>query len=76
MTSEELRLECLKLALQNANASGILVETSQLIARARAYADFVMNQQRNGGADSVNGAPFMAIPLGGDGKTNSPRPGT
>lgn len=45
MTPEELRLECLKLVLQSANASGVpLVETSQLISRARAYADFVLNQ--------------------------------
>jgi hypothetical protein len=38
MAPEELRLECLKLVLQSANASGILLETSQLISRARAYA--------------------------------------
>jgi hypothetical protein len=56
MTPEELRLECLKLVLQTANASGILVDTSQLISRARAYADFVMNENGRGGA---NGAPVL-----------------
>ena len=56
MTPEELRLECLKLVLQSATASGIPVETSQLISRARAYADFVMNRSSHGTAESVNGA--------------------
>jgi hypothetical protein len=37
MTLEELRLECLKLALQSANASGITVEAGQIMSRARAY---------------------------------------
>jgi len=41
MTPEELRLECLKLVQQTANASGLLLEPGQIIARARAYADFV-----------------------------------
>jgi hypothetical protein len=55
MTPEELRLECLKLVLQSATASGIPVETSQLISRARAYADFVMNRGSHGIDGSVNG---------------------
>ena len=64
MTPEELRLECLKLVLQSANASGILPETGQLILRARAYADFVINQK--GGGDSVNGVPVPTMTLGKD----------
>jgi hypothetical protein len=61
MAPEELRLECLKLVLQSANASGILLETSQLISRARAYADFVINQSGHG--DSVNGMPVPTMTL-------------
>ena len=57
MTPEELRLECLKLALQSANASGIPVEVGQLVSRARAYADFVLGQNGHGGADGFNGTP-------------------
>jgi hypothetical protein len=57
MTPEELRLECLKLALQSANASGLPVEAGQLMSRARAYADFVLDQKDHGGADSMNGTP-------------------
>ena len=57
MTPEELRLECLKLALQSANASGLLLESSQIISRARAYSDFVINWNRHGGVDNANGAP-------------------
>jgi len=64
MTPEELRLECLKLVLQSANASGLSLETSQLISRARAYADFVMNQKGHGSADGVNGAPARQMSLG------------
>ena len=64
MTPEELRLECLKLVLQSANASGLQLETSQLISRARAYADFVMTQKGHGGIDSGNGAPALKIALG------------
>ncbi len=64
MAPEELRLECLKLVLQSANASGILLETSQLISRARAYADFVINQ--SSGGDSVNGVPVLTMALGKD----------
>ena len=64
MTPEELRLECLKLVLQSANASGIPLETSQLISRARAYADFVMTQKDPRGVDSANGAPALKIALG------------
>ena len=61
MAPEELRLECLKLVLQSANASGILLETSQLISRARAYADFVINQ--SGNSDSVNRMPVPTMTL-------------
>ncbi len=57
MTVEELRLECLKLALQSANASGIPVEPGQLMSRARAYADFVLDQNGHGGIDGINGSP-------------------
>lgn len=63
MTPEELRLECLKLVQHSANASGILLEPSQIISRARTYADFVMNWSGPGGADSVNGAPAREITL-------------
>jgi hypothetical protein len=63
MTPEELRLECLKLVLQSANASGILPDTSQLISRARAYADFVINQSDRTGVDIVNGAPVLTMAL-------------
>ena len=65
MTPEELRLECLKLVLQSANASGLQLETSQLISRARAYADFVMNWGGHDSADSVNGASTLNATLGG-----------
>jgi hypothetical protein len=57
MTPEEPRLECLKLALQTANASGIPVETGQLVSRARAYAVFVLGQNGHGGANGINGTP-------------------
>lgn len=57
MTPEELRLECLKLVLQSANASGIPVEVGQLMSRARAYADFVLDQNGHGGAGGINGTP-------------------
>jgi hypothetical protein len=50
MTSEELRLECLKLVQQTANASGLLLEPGQIIARARAYADFVTDSS---GPDAI-----------------------
>jgi hypothetical protein len=61
MAPEELRLECLKLVLQGANVSGILLETSQLISRACAYADFAINQSGNG--DSVNRMPVPTMTL-------------
>ena len=58
MTPEELRLECLKLALQSANASGIRVDAGQLLSRASAYVDFVLGQRgQSGGAHGVNGTP-------------------
>jgi hypothetical protein len=63
MTAEELRLECLKLVLQSANASGTQLNASQLISRARAYADFVMNSAGHDGADSVDAAPVPKITL-------------
>jgi hypothetical protein len=56
MTPEELRLECLKLELQGDNASGIPVETGQLVSPARAYADFVLGHNGHVAAD-INGAP-------------------
>lgn len=59
MTPEELRLECLKLVLQSANASGLTLEASQLISRARTYADFVMNWRGPGGAENVNGVQSL-----------------
>ena len=65
MTPEELRLECLKLVLQSANASGTQLDARQLISRARAYADFVMNLGGQGNADSVNGSPVPNATLGG-----------
>ena len=71
MTPEELRLECLKLVLQGANASGIPLETSQLLVRARAYADFVMSQN---GRDGVNGGPVLKMNLG-EGLRAAPRAG-
>jgi hypothetical protein len=57
VTSEELRLECLKLALQSATASGIPVEAGQLMSRARTYAEFVLDQSGHGGAGNINGTP-------------------
>jgi hypothetical protein len=64
MTPEELRLECLKLVLQSANTSGLpLAETSQLISRARAYADFVLNSKDRGGVDSDNATPTLRMPV-------------
>jgi len=56
MTAEELRLECLKLALESASASGLPPEASQLISRARAYADFVLNWRDHGDIENANGA--------------------
>jgi hypothetical protein len=53
MTPEELRLECLKLVLQIASASGIPVEAGQVLSRARVYADFVLDQNGHGGADGT-----------------------
>jgi hypothetical protein len=64
MTPEELRLECLKLVQHSANASGIQLEPSQIISRARTYADFVMNWRGHGDADGVNDAPVPEIALG------------
>ena len=59
MTPEELRLECLKLVLQSANLSGLTLEASQLISRARTYADFVMNWHGPGSAENVNGGQSL-----------------
>jgi hypothetical protein len=53
VTPEELRLECLKLVQHSANASGLLLEPSQIISRARAYADFVMDWRASDAAGSV-----------------------
>jgi hypothetical protein len=66
MTEEELRLECLKLALQNASASGLPLEASPLISRARAYADFVLNWRDHSGIENANGAamPNMVLENG------------
>jgi len=63
MSPEELRLECLKLVQHSANASGMLLEAGQIISRARAYADFVMNWSGRDGANSVNGTPDLAVDL-------------
>ena len=41
MTPEELRLECLKLALQSGNASGIPVEVGQLVSAKACHAERV-----------------------------------
>jgi hypothetical protein len=54
VTPEELRLECLKLVQQSANASGLLLEPSQIISRARTYADFVMNWRGEDSAGSLD----------------------
>jgi hypothetical protein len=61
MTPEELRLECLKLVQQTANASGLQLEPGQIISRARAYADFVTNCSGSGAADSIKPVPNLAI---------------
>jgi hypothetical protein len=61
MTPEELRLECLKLVLHSATASGVPVETNQLISRARAYANFVMNSSGHG--EGVNGPDTREMAL-------------
>jgi hypothetical protein len=55
MTPEEVRLECLKLVQQSANASGLLIEPNQIISRARAYADFVMDWHGQGTVRGING---------------------
>jgi len=55
MTPEELRLECSKLAQHSANASGLLIEPSKIISRARTYADFVMDLRGQDAAGSANG---------------------
>jgi hypothetical protein len=61
MTPEELRLECLKLVQQTANASGLLLEPGQIISRARAYADFVTNSSGPAAAEGVKLAQNPAI---------------
>jgi hypothetical protein len=61
MTPEELRLECLRLALQNATASGIPVEVGQLVSRARVYADFVLDQKGRDGVDGTNGTSVRGM---------------
>lgn len=72
MTPEELRLECLKLVQHSANATGLLLEPGQIIARARTYADFVMNWREQDVAESVNGEQNPEMPPEGFRK---PRPG-
>jgi hypothetical protein len=61
MTPEELRLECLKLVQQTANASGLPLEPGQIISRARAYADFVTNSSGSGAPESVDPAQNLTI---------------
>jgi hypothetical protein len=61
VTPEELRLECLKLVQHSANASGLLLEPSQIISRARSYANFVMDWHGEGAAGSVNGEQKLEI---------------
>jgi hypothetical protein len=56
MTPDELRLECLKLVQQTANASGMLLTSSEIISRARAYADFVIDPGGHGSVVKANGA--------------------
>ena len=56
MTPEELPLECLKLVQQTANASGSLLASPEIISRARAYADFVMDRDGNGSTGKTNDA--------------------
>jgi hypothetical protein len=63
MTPDELRLECLKLVQQTANAAGILLTPSDVISRARAYADFVMDKSGHAGITQANGAN-LELPLG------------
>jgi hypothetical protein len=63
MTPEELRLECLKLVQQTANASGILLASGEIISRARAYADFVMDRSSHGGIVKANGAQNLELAL-------------
>jgi hypothetical protein len=63
MTPEELRLECLKLVQQTANASGILLASGEIISRARAYADFVMDRSGEGGVVKANGAQNLELAL-------------
>jgi hypothetical protein len=63
MTPEELRLECLKLVQQTANASGILLGSGEIISRARAYADFVMDRSGHGSVLKANGAPNLELAL-------------
>jgi hypothetical protein len=63
MTPEELRLECLKLVQQTANASGLLLAPGEIISRARAYADFVMDRSGHGGVVKANGAQNLELVL-------------
>ncbi len=64
MTPEGPRLECLKLVRQTANASGLLLAPGEIISRARAYADFVMDRCRHGGVAKANGAFNLALEEG------------
>jgi hypothetical protein len=63
MTREELRLECLKLVQQTANASGILLASGEIILRARAYADFVMDRSGHSRVVQANGAQNLGSAL-------------
>jgi hypothetical protein len=66
MAPEELRLECLKLVLQvPIRAASCWILASSF--RARAHADFVINQSGRG--DSVNGTPVLTMALGKDCET-------
>ena len=63
MTPDELRLECLKLVQQTANASGILVASGEIISRARAYADLVMDRGAQSSPLKANGVQNLELAL-------------
>jgi hypothetical protein len=64
MTPEGLRLECLKLVQQTADASGPLLAPGEIISRARAYANFVIDRCGQGSIAKANGALNLALEEG------------
>ncbi len=59
-----IRLECLKLVQQTANASGPLLAPGEIISRARADADFAIDRYGQGSIAKANGALNLALEEG------------